>query len=298
MKLSARMLRLLPPVLLSLTGVISLLQILAYLLEYEAPVANYFSFGAIFPNLTLVLTILIVLAGSLLTLLIPKNRLQIHAIPVRAASIPAAAGFLAGAVILALSATTAASRIAMILLLLGAAYAVLSYCFSERDPAVTALFGFAAVFGCILLDALYYFDNSLEMNAPVKVTVIIGVLCVMLYHTGEIRILLGKSAPRLYMMLCIWLLGVGGLVALPIPVAALAGVFARTTSPSNAPLLAQQMYHPEYLAGALIVLGTAVSAGIRLWVWLRRNAGKSTAENAADALPHTVPPCEPKEGEK
>ena len=74
------------------------------------------------------------------------------------------------------------------------------------------------------------------------------------------------------------LLGAGGLAALPIPIAALAGAFARTTSPSNAPVLAQQMYHPEYLAGALIVLGTAISAGIRLWSWLRPGAVPSATE--------------------
>ena len=297
MKLPARMLRLLPPVLLSLTGLITLLQILAFLLDYEAPAANYFSVGAILPTIANVLTVLVVLAGCLLALLIPKNQLQLGTLPVRAASIPAAVGFLAGAVILLLSLNSTASRFAVLFLLLGAAYALLSGYAPARMSATSALLGFAAVLGCILLDALYYFDSSLEMNAPVKVTVIIGLLCAMLYYTGEIRILLGKPAPRLYMMLCFWLLGAGGLAALPIPIAALAGAFARTTSPSNAPVLAQQMYHPEYLAGALIVLGTAISAGIRLWSWLRQGAVPSAAEAPVGAS-EAGPSAGPGEGER
>ena len=285
MKLSARMLRLLPPVLLSITGVITLLQTLAFLLNYDAPAANYFSVGAVLPTIANVFTVLVVLAGGLLALLSPKDRLTLRALPARAACIPAALGFFASAVILALSAASAMSRIAIPLLLLAGIYELLAGYLSEPNRVYAALAGFAAVLGCILLDALYYFDSSLEMNAPVKVTVIIGVLCAMLFCTGEIRVLLGKPAPRLYLMLCFWLLGMGGLVALPIPVAALAGVFNRSTSPSGAPLLAQRMYHPEYLAGALIVLGTAVSAGIRLWAWLR--SGEKAITPTASGMTET-----------
>ena len=280
MKLPPRILRILPIVLLTASGLVVLLQTLAYLISYESPKANYFAVGSLLPMLSAVLTFIICAAGAVLTFLIPKNQLTVREIPIKWASLPAAAGFLAGAVILALSVSSTLSRVTIILLLLGAGYAICAAFLPVRYQSVTALVGFGAVLGCILLDALYYFDTSLEMNAPVKVTVLVGVLCTMLYHTGEIRFLIDKPAPRLFLMLGSWVLGSGALCALPVPIAAIAGQFNRTTSPAGASLLGAHLYHPEYLAGSLIVLGTAVSAGIRLWFLLRPNNS---------GLPHAEP---------
>lgn len=269
MKLPSRLLRILPIVLLTASGLVALLQTLAYLTVYEAPKANYFSVGALLPKLSAVLTVIICATGVALALLIPKNQLTVREAPVKWASLPSAAGFLAGAIVLTLSVSGTLSRVTVLLLLFGAGYAVCAAFLSSKYQAATALVGFGAVLGCILLDALYYFDTSLEMNAPVKVTVLIGVLCTMLYHTGEIRFLIDKPAPRLFLMLGTWVLGTGALCALPIPIAAAAGQFTRATSPAGASVLGAHLYHPEYLAGSLIVLGTAVTAGIRLRSLLR-----------------------------
>ena len=282
MKLSARILRLLPPFLLGLSGLTALLQTLAYLLNYEAPDANYFETSAVFPALATGLCVATVLAGSLAALLIPKGECPEPAVwlgprPHRVACAAAAVGFFAGAVVLAFSSTAVAARLAIPLLLLGGVYELLSGWLPARSRIWAGLTGFAAVLGCILVGAVYYFDTSLEMNAPVKVSVMIGVLCAMLFCTGEIRVLLGKPARRLLLLLGVWLLALGGLAALPVPLAALCGVFDRSTTPAGLPLLAQRMAHPEYLAGALIALGLAAAAGVRLWVWLRCPAGPDAA---------------------
>ena len=102
MKLSARILRLLPPLLLGLSGLTALLQTLAYLLNYEAPDANYFETSAVFPALATGLCVATVLAGSLAALLIPKGECPEPAVwlgtrPHRVACAAAAVGFFAGA---------------------------------------------------------------------------------------------------------------------------------------------------------------------------------------------------------
>ena len=284
MKRSSRILRILPFVILGLSFLAALFQTLAYLLAYEAPKANYFSAGAPLPVIAAICAVLSCLAGVAVFPLIEKKALQVHELPMRRASLFGAIGFAAGAVILMLSVSGKLSTVTSILLLVSAAYSLCVAFLPAQKNAVTALLGFAAILGCILLDALYYFDTSLEMNAPVKVSVLIGVLCAMIYYTGELRILLGQAMPRLYLLLSSLAVGVGALSALPVPIAAITGIFNRSASPANAAFLAERLFHPEYLAGAVIVLGTAVCAWIRLWTLLRSPVSVSSDAEPAEPV--------------
>ena len=52
-----------------------------------------------------------------------------------------------------------------------------------------------------MVNVYCYFDASLEMNAPVKVTVQTALLFTMLALTAELRFPLGRAKPRLYLIL-------------------------------------------------------------------------------------------------
>lgn len=269
MKFTSRIERLLPILSVGLFSAVTILQSLAFLLCYEAPESNYFAIGSPFPILACVLSILGAVCGIASIFLIPKDRLSEGTLPCPIASLPNAFGFLAGAVVLLLSEQTDLSKIAILLLFLAAIYSALIAFAKTVAPARKALIGFSAVLSCIMLNAIYYFDVTLEMNAPIKVTLLVGLLASMLYFTAELRYLLEKPAARLHSVISIILLSLGALTALPIPIAFAAGLLNRSTTPANAPLFSAHFEHPTYLAGALVVLGVTIGAAIRLWSQFR-----------------------------
>ncbi len=62
-----------------------------------------------------------------------------------------------------------------------------------------ALAGFAPTFFCALLIAYVYFDMTVAMNNPQKLLLQFGFASLMLYCTSELRFVLCKPAPRLYL---------------------------------------------------------------------------------------------------
>lgn len=265
MKINSRFLRAIPLAAYVIAIAVTVLQSAAYALSYEAPKANYFTAGEPLPIIATVLALLGTLGGIALLALLPKKTKHDVTLPTPLASIASALGFLGGSVTLFLSSNTKLSRATAILLLVATAYSLLIAFAKKLDPAIKALVGFGTVLSCILLAAIYYFDKTLEMNAPVKLSAMIGLLAVMLYHTAELRCLLDKATPRLHRALSVILLSIGALSAIPFPVAMLLGKFDQTALYANAPLLAQAYAHPEYLASAWIILGACLTVAIRLW---------------------------------
>ena len=134
-------------------------------------------------------------------------------------------------------------------LLATTAYGVLSGMQEAADrPTLSAFFGLFAILACILLNAYYYFDTSIEMNAPLKTAVQVGLLFVMLFLTGEVRYLLGTAMPCMMQLFAVCTVSFGALSAIAVPVAFFSGKLSR----------------PDYLAGALLVLGAVPTAIIRL----------------------------------
>ena len=106
----------------------------------------------------------------------------------------------------------------------------------KHSSALTVL-GFAPILSCILLNAYYYFDLSFEMNTPVKMTLQVSLILIMLCYTGELRFLLGRSLPQLYLILHGWAQAVGALCAVSVPIAFVFDRFHRV----------------DYAAGALLI---------------------------------------------
>lgn len=63
----------------------------------------------------------------------------------------------------------------------------------------TVFFGFFIVLNATVMLAQLYFDNNVQMNSPLKITMQIALLFIMLYFLGEFRFDLKKPYPRVYL---------------------------------------------------------------------------------------------------
>ncbi|HBF14464.1 MAG TPA: hypothetical protein DDW30_02030 [Clostridiales bacterium] len=153
--------------------------------------------------------------------------------------------------------------VTLLLLLLSVAYFSLRACdrFTEALRDLTVLLGITPVFGLVFLCAIHYFDKTVEMNAPVKVLTLLGLLTALVTVTSGIRYLLGTTLPRVFLMLSAWTVAAGSLSIFAVPVLFLKGAFTKTA----------------YLASFFIILGCTVASSIRI-VFLIRNANSSGEE--------------------
>ena len=100
-----------------------------------------------------------------------------------------------------------------------------------------------------------YFDASLEMNAPLKVATQSALLPLMLYFTTELRYLLGREIPRLYLALALGSVAASSLCVFAVPLASFIGA----------------LNNSNCLAAALIVLGANITILLRLKRYLQPN---------------------------
>lgn len=257
----------------------TILQILAYLKAYSAPASNYFSASSLFPKLSVAFALLGCLLAAVSVFLSKQGQTPYaNGLPEGRHPIAASLGFLGGALILLLSDSTKLAYAASAFLILAAIYHLALAFHLFKETAITALIGFSTVIGCILTVGYYYFDASLEMNAPVKVHVMMGLLFTMLYYTAELRFLLGNGKPKILTLLSASVVSIGALTALPLPIAFLAGRFDQLATTKGAAPLATTLQYPAYLAGAVILLGVTVTI---LW----RTAQIAGSESASPAIP-------------
>ncbi len=166
-------------------------------------------------------------------------------------ALPAALGFGVGGIFMVIEFAKSQKilfLIATLFLLISAAHVLLC----ETDRVKTFL-GFAPPIACALLVAVLYFDTSLEMNAPLKVAAQCALLPLMLYFTAELRYLLGREIPRLYLALALISIVLSSLCVLAIPVACLTGALENTNC----------------LATALVLFGTNLTILLKLKRYLK-----------------------------
>ena len=175
--------------------------------------------------------------------------------------------------------------IAALLLFLTALYAGLSSLSRIREQYTTALvcLGFFAIFCCMLIAAVCYFDMSVEMNAPAKVSTQVALLITAVYFTTELRALLGIPLPRLLLSLLSWLT----------PIASLS-VFV------TFPLLyLGEILNPTYLAASALLLSVLAAVPLRLYAQLKKSPVPLCTEddNTAAAEKPTDTPTDDTNGE-
>ena len=214
---------------------------IALLRDYDESVSGYFVRGSVTPVLALVFAGLSFAVGIISACL--RSGLIVPTSPFWS-FIPVLIAYVASAILYFPTKTAGG-----VLLLLGAVYPLLMILpIGPKKANLTAFAGFLSMATTVYLVASYYFDMTLEMNAPLKISVQMGLLCAMLYLTVELRSLLGRTIPRLFLLLTSLTVAVGSLPAFSVIPAYLAG---KTT-------------YRAYVAGAVLTLGIFLTACIRL----------------------------------
>ena len=214
--------------------------------NYFVPDALLFRFAVIFASLAFA-------AAIANAIIIPKEEIAQKS-PFGSdllTALPAALGFGVGGIFMVIEFAKSQKilfLIATLFLLLSAAHVLL--CETDR---VKAFLGFAPPIACALLVAVLYFDTSLEMNAPLKVAAQCALLPLMLYFTTELRYLLDREIPRLYLALALCSIAASSLCVLAVPLASFAGFLNNTNC----------------LVAALVVLGLNVTILLRLKRYLK-----------------------------
>jgi len=229
-----------------------LLQTIAVLTAYNAD-ANYFDKSSPLPIFALFCAVIAAVIATIAAL--RTDPAPAAATPFWRSAIPSPTGigFLVTAIAIALSKHTMTNTwtrpLAALFLLVAAVYSVfvqIERFRKSRTPAV--LSGFGAILACILINAYYYFDVSVEMNAPLKTSAQTAILFLLLYLTAELRYLFGDPQQRVYLILSSWTVAFGALIAIPLPIAYLTGRFDR----------------PDYAASGVLALCAIVMIAFRV----------------------------------
>ncbi|MBQ8433133.1 MAG: hypothetical protein IJX28_09655 [Clostridia bacterium] len=240
-------LRMLPPLqwLSALSAVLGGILQTVCIFRYLEDGSNYFLTGAILPGIAVGLCILSLALGTVAAATTKPEQLAKTIFSNRPIRCTPTVGFLAPAIALLFYEEKKLSVLTAFFLLLAVAYALFVNTPKLRRYTVpTALLGFATVAACALLNAYFYFDVSVEMNAPIKTALQAGLLASMLYFTGELRYLLGTPRPRIFLAMCSWVVALGSLTAIAFPISYFCGEFSRA----------------DYGAGALLMLFMVMTA--------------------------------------
>ncbi len=240
------------PALFVCVGAATILQTLAVLFSYTGS-SNYFDKGAILPTLSAILVVVGMICGTVAACMTDPKALSASPFSERDSFPISAVGFILTAILLPLHAPEARMTLTVVtsgLLILAALYSLLSSRadFRRQHEGLLAFLGMASVVGCILAAAYFYFDVTVEMNAPLKVAVQIGLVSAMLSYTGEIRYLLGKPMPRVYLTVASWTIAIGSLASLAVPIAC----------------FTQKLPRVDYAGGAVLVLCLALTQILRI----------------------------------
>ena len=88
----------------------------------------------------------------------------------------------------------------------------------------TVFFGFFIILQSITILADLYFDNNVQMNSPLKITMQLSLLFIMLYFLGDFRFDLKKPYPRVYLIISLSAFFVCSATSIPHVIAFFAGI--------------------------------------------------------------------------
>ena len=204
-------------------------QLLAAFLSFD-PNANYFVRGAILPMIACIFALVGVGCAIAFAFLakatLPEKK--------PAAFLPPAFFFCA-LIPCVLSSADGSSKIAdrlaivaIILLIFSVLSCILPFFLKDQKHCGTlALLGIAPVLALAALPLYFYFDKSVEMNAPLKIDLQIGLLFGMFLFLCELRRLLDRPLPRLLIGLRLALFPIASLGSFLLIPLAIAGSFRR-----------------------------------------------------------------------
>ena len=233
------------PLFIGFSGASMLTQILAVIISLT-PQSNYFQVGSVFPTLTILFAIAALICGTLDAILTNRNSSEAKA--PSPAMLPAGIGLLISAVGLLIQGTSTLATVSVVFSLVGALYCILSSIKSLANAACNVFLCFGATISCASLTIYHYFDFTIEMNAPLKLSLQLAALCAMLFFIGEARDRLSKPDSPIYRAITAWTVLSGAVASVPTIFAFLLGKIDRI----------------DYLTCAIALLGITASATLRL----------------------------------
>ena len=230
----------------------AVMQTIGVMIAY-GPDTNYFQADSPLPILAVIFSLISAVAGTLAAMTTKPSTLAAAPFGNRSYPTPAAFGFLFAAIVILLfnhnQLNPTVGTLAALFLALAVLYAILiGFPIAKAKASIVALLGFLAVIACILLTAYYYFDTSIEMNAPLKTATQTGILFSLILYTEEIRYLLDRARPRFYLSVCTWVVSIGAL----------------STPAMLVGFLTDRIDRADYTAGAFLILCIMVTALIRI----------------------------------
>ena len=218
----------------------------AFAKTYDPAVSNYFPAGSALP-VTGAVFALLSLAAGLASALFAKRRSEPFAKPSAPsfATLPTALGALVSTVLLFVGGKPV---IAVFFLAAAAFYALAAFPVAKRIADPLLVLGSVAVIALVILNATFYFDMTVEMNAPVKVLLQMGLLGAMVYAILEVRASAGQKCDYrlpVFTALAASLCGISGISVLVVA-------------------LAQKTPTVVYAAAVPLILGVFCNAAIRV----------------------------------
>lgn len=222
-------------------------QLIAVLMTHDAG-THYFERGSIFPTLSVIFAVVGAICATAAACMTHSDTINSFPFSKTFSVSPMVLGFLAAAAVLILTQTSSLGRITAILMILSALYQLLIGNPATQRSTPVIYLGLVSVIAMILLNAVYYFDVTMEMNSPFKVSVQIALLFAMLARTSELRCLIGRPQPRMLLILSSWTVAIGAIPALSLPIA----FFSNKTD------------RLDYAAGGFFVLCAVISSLLRI----------------------------------
>ena len=226
--------------------------------------ANYFHAGSILPLISVFIAILAWVLGILSVF--PKKSPDTNPSPISQTllpSLPACIGFVVSAFGILSTGVSTTTLLVATALFIAAIYCIFSVL--PKSP----LLGCFAVLGCALLNARYYFDMSVEMNAPLKVTLQTALLFSMIYYTTEMRFLLNRGMPRLYAITAYATVASCALAAFSVPLAYFTGKLEKL----------------DYATGGILALGIAITVSLRIYHFYAEDPSRAENNDCTEENP-------------
>lgn len=213
------------------------LQVAVMFTDYE-PETNYYTPGAVLPVVAAIVGAVSLICGGAAAFLADTGAMSASLFAENRVSVffnlpgfvfplivlfPTVADLLSGKILP--DKMSVAALIGAVLLLLAAVYTFLTSvpAIRTRCRDAVAAFGFGAILCFIPLYLCFYFDLSVEMNAPIKNALQIGCLTSALLYAEEIHFLLGKPSHRAYLFFAALALPTTAIPAFSVPIAFFTG---------------------------------------------------------------------------
>ncbi len=253
----------------------ALLSAAAVAVDYD-PQENYFTKDALLYPAAIITAAASFAVGIAAVCTTPRKELRDTPFCDRSVVLPTTPGFLIVLLAIAIQENSVPTSsilfpILMVVLILSIAYTVLSALpkIIKARPNLVAGIGLFSILACLLLTIYLYFDLTVEMNAPLKLFLQIGLLCAMIYYTTELRYLLKIPMPRLFLMTGVAAVSIGSLCIFSLPVAFLTDRISRF----------------DYLACALLVLTIFVTVVVRAITLITPKKVEEQTANESESLP-------------